>query len=368
MSKSKHTVVNRKRLAFIIGLLLLALGIFLWSAFPAAVEQSYVHGFYPFYARIQRIMMGWSPISIGDLIYGVAGIYFIYKVVKWIYRVINRKQYYLSKGVFQRKFVTTLMALLVIYNVFNLSWGLNYNRKPVGITMGILPVTFADSDMNIINARLVEKVNTYKERADIQAPLSGFSVIKRHVVIAYDSLEKKTGIKRPKPTSLKPSLWGWLGNYSGFTGYYNPFTGEAQINTTVPEFLQPFVALHEVAHQQGFAKEDEASFVGFLAAKASQDDLLLYSTYLELFLYANRNLSFYDSTGAKGYRSQLSKPVQKDLSIWRKFNEEHQSIMEPVVAYLYEKFLQSNEQPKGLRSYDAVTTLMIAYYKKYGEL
>jgi hypothetical protein len=79
-------------------------------------------------------------------------------------------------------------------------------------------------------------------------------------------------------------LWGWLGNYVGFTGYYNPFTGEAQVNTTVPKFLQPFTASHEVAHQLGYAKEMEANFVGYLAASHSTDTLFRYSVYLDLFL------------------------------------------------------------------------------------
>jgi hypothetical protein len=81
-----------------------------------------------------------------------------------------------------------------------------------------------------------------------------------------------------------------LGNYTGFTCYYNPFTGEAQLNTTIPRFLQPFIACHEVAHQLGYAKENEASFVGYLAAKGSGNALLQYSTYLDIFMHANRNL------------------------------------------------------------------------------
>jgi hypothetical protein len=41
------------------------------------------------------------------------------------------------------------------------------------------------------------------------------------------------------PQSLKPSLFSYLGNYFGFQGYYNPFSGEGQVNTTIPRFLEP---------------------------------------------------------------------------------------------------------------------------------
>ncbi len=368
MNKTTPVYKFASRLCWIILLGLLAISLVVWGLFPSAIGELYVNGFYPRYSTIQRMLLGWCPVSIGDILYGIAVIFIVYKAILWVRRVIVRKQRTINRLVFTRKATGVIITGLLIYNVFNLSWGLNYDRKPVGVAMGVLPYAAQDSDINIITEKLISRVNEYKELSSRSVKYVDFSVISSHVLRAYDSLDNQTGIAAPKPKSLKSSIWGWLGNYTGFTGYYNPFTGEAQVNTTIPSFLQPFVALHEVAHQQGYAKENEASFVGFLAAKASNDDQLLYGTYLELFLYANRNLADYDSTAAKKYGEQLSKPVKRDLAIWRKFNEDHQSFIEPVIMFLYGKFLQSNEQPTGLRSYDEVTSLLIAYYKKYSDL
>jgi hypothetical protein len=171
---------------------------------------------------------------------------------------------------------------------------------------------------------------------------------------------------RYEPASLKTSLWGWLGNYSGFTGYYNPFTGEAQVNTTVPKFLQPFIACHEVAHQVGYAKEMEANFVGYLAATASDDTLFHYSVYLDLFTYANRNLFFIDSAAAKLYRKELLPSVVNDLKEWREFTRRHHGPLEPIVRWVYGKYLERNQQPMGILSYDEVTAFIISFYKKFG--
>ena len=168
--------------------------------------------------------------------------------------------------------------------------------------------------------------------------------------------------------SIKPSMWGWLGNYTGFTGYYNPFTGEAQVNTTVPEFLQPYIACHEVAHQLGYAKEMEANFVGYLAASASQDTLFHYSVYLDLFFYSNRNLYGNDSAGAKSFAMQLLPSVKADIKEWKDFNRRHKNPIEPVIRWVYGKFLEGNQQPQGVLSYDEVTSFMIAYYKKFGKI
>jgi hypothetical protein len=159
-----------------------------------------------------------------------------------------------------------------------------------------------------------------------------------------------------------------LGNYSGFTGYYNPFTGEAQVNTTIPEFLQPFIACHEVGHQLGYAREVEANFVGYLAGANAENVLLQYSTYLDLFTYANRNLYFADSTEAIQFQKSLVPLVKQDFKTWAAFNKRHRSFMQPLFSFVYDKFLRSNRQPAGILSYDEVTGFLINYYKKYGKI
>jgi hypothetical protein len=185
---------------------------------------------------------------------------------------------------------------------------------------------------------------------------------------AYRAAEKIYPFLRYQPVSLKPSIWSWVGNYMGFTGYYNPFTGEAQVNTLVPKFLQPFTTCHEVAHQLGYAKEMEANFVSYLAATTSQDTLLQYSVYLDLFMYSNRNLFEIDSLVAKEYRKQLIPAVQSDLKEWKAFNKKYRNPVEPLFRWVYGKYLERNQQPQGVLSYDEVTSFIIAWYRKYGKI
>jgi len=60
--------------------------------------------------------------------------------------------------------------------------------------------------------------------------------------------------------------------------------------------------------------------------------------------------------------------VLKDLQEWRKFNQDHRGFFEPMITWVYGKFLENNQQPQGILSYDEVTGFMIAYYRKFGEL
>ena len=154
--------------------------------------------------------------------------------------------------------------------------------------------------------------------------------------------------------SLKPSLYSYLGNYLGYSGYYNPFTGEAQVNTTVPVVLQPFVTTHEIGHQLGFTKENEANFAGFLAARSSPDAAVQYSVYFDMYIYASKNLRQRDTALARSLARQLPEVAKADLRELRKFYERYENPLEPIIHMLYGHYLKANEQPQGILSYDEV--------------
>ena len=169
-----------------------------------------------------------------------------------------------------------------------------------------------------------------------------------------------------EPQSIKPSLFSYLGNYFGFQGYYNPFSGEAQVNTTIPRFLEPYVSAHEIAHQVGYGKENEANFVAFLACKSYPNNTYRYSVYFDMYLYAVSELGRQDSLLAKTYQGQLHPQPKKDIEEYREFFRRYRNRIEPIISSIYEGYLQANNQPEGKRAYNQVVAFLIAYYKKFG--
>ena len=81
-----------------------------------------------------------------------------------------------------------------------------------------------------------------------------------------------------------------------------------------------------------------------------------------------RNLFRSDSLAARTFYKALIPPIKDDLNEWRNFNTRHRNPIEPIIRWAYGKYLESNEQPQGVLSYDEVTGFLIAYYKKYGRL
>ena len=359
---------NRKGI-IVVALLIFCLLLHMYGLDENRVESSYSNGFYQPVSRFLRFITGKLPFSIGDMFYGLLTSWLIWQVFQFFRRVF-KKEDKISKRAYNRMAsYRFLLFCCYIYIIFNVLWGVNYNRKGIGYQVGLEKAAYSGTELATINRLLCGKINSSKKQ--LEAAHTGYPA-NRDLFNMVEAAYRKLGTGYPylkyEPVSIKPSMWGWLGNYTGFTGYYNPFTGEAQVNTTIPRFLHPFIACHEVAHQLGYAKENEASFVGYLAAKASGNALLQYSTYLDIFIHANRNLYYADSVAAKKYRDSLAPAVVADLKTWAEFNHNHRSFAEPLISWIYDKYLKGNRQPEGLLSYDEVTGFIINYYKKFGEI
>ena len=353
-----------RRNRVLIGWLLPAIFIRIFSLFPQAVEQYYATGLYPYISRLQRILLGWIPFSIGDLLYAGAVIYLLTALFR-MYRVWRNKNfnrnYLLAK---LRKSVTTI---LIVYVLFNLLWGLNYNRLGIAQQVGISPGKYSREELAKVVEAIIYKLNALEASAHLRMPdLKRKRTLFGEAKSTYRVLSANDADFRYSFPSVKPSLYSYLGNYLGFTGYYNPFTGEAQVNTTVPLYLQPFTTCHEIGHQIGYAKESEANFASFLSSRESSDPAFQYSLYFDLYGYARRYIYLSDTALLRKLDDELHPAVKKDFRDLRAFLDRHANPVEVVVDKLYGQYLRANQQPSGRLSYNEVIGWLVAYYRKYG--
>lgn len=346
---------------WLLSILILLIKIF--SLFPEAVERYYSNGFYQHISRFQRLILGWIPVSFGDLLYAAAGLFLAYAIIKTGWRFSKRK---IPKEWIFYSIRRMIRIALVIYAWFNISWGLNYNRLGIAIQMQ-LDTHEPDS------AEFFRLARDLSAELNALAPLAKDSVNKvqkkpvlfKGAINAYDVLDNRFPVFGYTYPSVKASMYSYLGNYLGFTGYYNPFTGEAQVNTTVPNFLRPFISCHEIGHQLGYAKEYEANMAAFLSASSSQDPVFRYSVYFEMYAYTRPYLRYVDSMALKQLDSSLHPIVVNDFRELRAFLDAHENPVEEVVDLFYSQYLRLNEQPAGRFSYNQVVLLLTGYYRKY---
>lgn len=361
-----RTDMKMRRHRGLIILVILAGVIKIFSLFPDTVEKYYSGGIYPMISKSQRLLTGWLPVSLGDVLYFVVGLYLLIKAIIVVRRVLRSRFSTASLLHVGKKVVT--IALLV-YILFNGLWGLNYNRIGIAKQLMLSREEVSVPDLMNVMHQIVYRVNELhssakQNRVSLYRKKNLFS----RSVTSYTNLARQNPLFIYSTPSVKPSLYSYLGNYMGFTGYYNPFSGEAQVNTTVPAFIQPFTTCHEIGHQLGYAKESEANFAGYLSAVASDDPAFRYSAYFDLYLYGRRYVYLLDSIKGKQLDSLLKPGIRNDIRELREFNLRHANPVERVIDLLYGEFLKANEQPSGRVSYSEVIVWVIAYYKKYGRI
>jgi len=337
-----------------------------WASwYPGWVEQNYSLGIYPVIASTQRFLFGWLPVSLGDLFYGFLILVILYKTFI-LFRTLFRKQF--TRQYFITGLQQILFFILFVYVLFNLFWGLNYNRKGIARQLGLEVKQYTIQDLDTLTSVIQERVNYYAGMVT-EAQRDSFDRKKtlfHSAVAAYKQAALQFPFLTYRNPSIKPSLFSYLGNYLGFQGYYNPFSGEAQVNTTVPRFLEPYVTAHEMAHQLGYAKENEANFVGFLACRSYDNPAFRYSAYYDMYNYALTEVYLRDTARAAAFQRNVHPQVKKDQREFRDFYRKYKNPIEPVIMWGYGQFLKANNQPAGKRSYNEVVTWLMAYYKKYG--
>jgi hypothetical protein len=348
-------------------ILLIILSILIkWASwYPDWVEKNYSQGFFPWIAKAQRFLFGWIPFSIGDIFYGFLTLLILVKTFQFFKAIIKKR---FTRQYFKSGLQQFIFFFLFIYVFFNLFWGLNYDRKGIAyqLKLDVKPYTLADLDT--LATVILDRTNYYAKFVS-EAQRDSFNKKSRlfsSAQEAFDALGKKYSFLNYSTKSIKASIYSYLGNYLGFQGYYNPFSGEGQVNTTIPRFLEPYVTTHEIAHQLGYAKESEANFVGFLACRSYESNAFRYSTYYDMYNYTVGEIFLRDTALAKKFQEKRHPQLVKDVKEYKDFYRRYHNFVQDIVMWGYGNFLKANNQPAGKRSYNEVVAWLIAYYKKFG--
>jgi len=349
-----------------ITLILLVILIKLSSLYSGFIEQYYSNGIYPAVSKIQRFLFGWLPFSLGDLVYGFFILVILVKTFQLLKILLKRKY---SRRYFLEGLKQIIFFFLFVYVFFYLLWGLNYSRKGIATQLDLKMTRYSLAELDTLTNVLEQRLNYY---AGLVEPAQRDSFYKKRNLFRESYEAYKMGVQQYpflnyKPRSIKPSLFSYVGNILGFEGYYNPFSGEGQVNTTIPVFMQPFVACHEIGHQVGYGKENEANFAGFLACRLHPSPVFRYSVYFDMYNYTINSLLRNDSARARQYLDALDPQVKKDYDELRRFFKKYQNPIEPVITWIYGKYLQANNQPAGKRTYSEVIAFLIAYQRKFGK-
>jgi hypothetical protein len=325
---------------------------------PFFIERFYSNGLYIVICRLLHPVLNFFPFSVGDLFYISVIVYFIYAA------------YLIIKLAIKKKFIIAFVVLLrvvisvqVLYLVFYLFWGLNYFRVPAGERLGLRDSNYTTADLKAVTTMLIDSANATRLRLTNADLSQNNDAIYKTAINAISKLSADSVNFRTFSPGVKSSILTPVLNYIGTSGYYNPFTSEAQINYQMPLFDRPFVACHEMSHQIGFGAEDEANFSGFIAGVGSHDRLLRYSCYhlaVDEFMHA---LYYRDSLSSQALKPRISALVRSDFRAERLYWKLYQSKFDALSSIFYNDYLKANNQPQGLDTYNRMVLLVMALYR-----
>ncbi|WP_179020379.1 DUF3810 domain-containing protein [Winogradskyella forsetii] len=327
--------------------------------YPEFVEQFYSNGLYVFLSKLMRYVFGWLPFSIGDVFYTLAGIY----IIRWF--IVNRK----------RIFKDTINWLLdigatisIAYLAFHLLWAFNYYRQPLYKSLD-LEADYTTEQLLSFTERLIQKSNSLhyelskNDTVKVRFPYSKTEIFDK-VKDGYQTLSDIYPHLEYHPKSIKKSIYSVPLTYMGFSGYLNPFTNEAQVNGLISTYKFPTTSCHEAAHQLGYAAENEANFIGSLAAIHNEDIYFKYSGYTFALRYCLAEIYKREPQRYETMLPTINKGIIKNYQEVQEFWKSYENPLEPYFEKTFDNFLKANNQADGMKSYSYVVALLVNYYER----
>lgn len=326
------------------------------SNYPEFIENYYSKGLYIYISKVFRFTLGWIPFSFGDLVYAFSIIY----AIKWF--ITNRKR--IRKDT-KHWFIDVFEAVSIVYFAFHLFWGFNYYRLPLHKSLDI-KAEYTTEQLVSVTKRMILNANkthleiTNNDTVKVNLPFSKGELLKL-APKGYMGLKNKFPDLEYAPESAKKSIFSLPLTYMGFSGYLNPWTNEAQVDAMIPAFKFTTTTTHEIAHQLGYAAENEANFIGCLAAIHHESIYFRYCGYTFGLRYCLNEIYRRDETLYEDIVKTLNKGILKNYKEVRKFWEAHENPMEPIFKLFYSNYLKANQQSKGMKSYSYVVALLVNY-------
>lgn len=327
---------------------------------PDIVEKYYSNGLYPILSSFFRMLFGWIPFSVGDLIY------FFLILLAIGYIITNRR--YIRKNL-KTFLINCVMIISITYFTFHLLWGFNYYREPIANKFN-LEEEYTQEELIFLAKKLIIKTNTTQLKITNDTSIAVVIPYNKKEIFSitldgYDQLQEKYPFLSYQKPSIKNSLFSTSLTYMGYGGYLNPFTNEAQVNGVLPAFRFPVVAGHEIGHQIGYSAENETNFVGYLVTMNNKDVYFKYAAYAYALGYCLNDIHKRDPEIFDSLLLDLNPGVRKNYQEMADFWHSYENPLEPIFKSIFSTFLKANSQSEGIQSYNAVISLLIAYHKEH---
>ena len=260
--------------------------------------------------------------------------------------------------------LTVLCVGLSVYAGFCLLWGVFYGADSFQDKSGLKVRGGTVAELTALTECFAREVSAAGDQ--VQRDENGCFAVPRSEIFAeamsaYDGVVQVFDCLK-KPAVMPKAFVSSRGmSYLDFSGFYFPFTGEANLNDESPAAYLPANICHEMAHQQGIATEQECNFVAIMAATSADSAAYRYAGYLMGYVHLANALYRVDQAAWQTIRDSLPDTVRADLrqnsAYWARFD----GLVNTAATKVYDGFLKSNGLTDGVQNYGTVVDLLLAY-------
>jgi hypothetical protein len=302
------------------------------------------------------------PFSLAEFLIILLPVIFVYVVAFGIRKYVGSWR---NAGVFA---LTVLSVASLLFTLFVFTLGTGYRGTTLDTKLDIERKKVSADELKQTAQILVDRLNAEREETGYLG--DGFSVmpcsyeeLNRRLNDAYRSAAGEYGFIQSFRSRVKPVMLSEPWTYTHITGVYTYFTGESNLNVNMPAYTIPFTEAHEMAHQRGIAREDEANFVAFLVCINSDDPYIRYSGYLNMFEYVASPLYSADADAYRALWSSLDPDIRGEMTAYNKFFEKYRKNVAATVSSAINDTYLKSQGTVGEKSYGLVVDLAVAYYR-----
>jgi hypothetical protein len=256
----------------------------------------------------------------------------------------------------------------IFLSAFITNLGIAYRGTTLDEKLKIESASVSKEELYSATLYLGEKINELEplihyDANDFSIMPYTFKDMNEKLIEAYDKFTADHKFIKNFKSRLKPVMLSEAMSYTHVTGVYTFFTGESNINVSFPDYTIPFTAAHELAHQRGIAREDEANMIAFLVCIGSDDAYIRYSAYMNMYEYVASALYSADKTLYKKAFRELIIDAEKEMIAYGDFFSKYEkSVASKVTGTVNDAYLKV-QGTAGRKSYGMVVDLTVAFLK-----
>ncbi len=349
-----------RRYAFLYGITVLTL---LLLAAPS-LRWPFYTGFYAsvFYPVVRWCLdhtFGLLPFNAIYLLFAglVTGLFFFVRRVRKEGR---------NPAFYKRSGRRLLHGLMIIFCAFYWLWGFHYTQPGLVLRLGLVQRPIKLNRLTEEASRTLNRMLQIRESLRIadEATVTG----KDFPSGTYDDwLEQARAIAMqlqipapgtPRVRMLYPKGLLQRINTSGF---YNPFTGECNVEADLHPLLVPFVIQHELMHGFGLTDEGDCNFAAFLSCVNSPERLIEYAGLIEYWRYLMYEIRKLDKETYDTIQPALPAGIRQELEDIRANLNKYPEFFPELRNKIYHNYLRAQGIQEGMASYNRFIQMVIAY-------